>query len=318
MGLSDEHWQAIDDHQGRLDRAVERDDLSGVIGAAKELCECIARVICAVQAQTVSNTDDFGQVISTAHEALDRRPGRGSAVEAHVRQIAETAKKMTVRLGQLRNELGTGHGRSLIPVVTRETAAMAEQSGRLWATWALARLDEVLRGEVPRLVQELEGGWWHRGLLKQRFTEVGLSSLHSEDQHRLGVAVAHRSSGGGTFVVTEAGVSPLKESAGSWPNAFRTGVAGGLLIDSRGQFALQRQFVEVLSVIVAAMDIEDWQPLSRRAIDAPLDGKLGLDTTLRQALSQDLSLLDETLDLSRRTYWIALQEKLLEVDEDNE
>jgi hypothetical protein len=95
-------------------------------------------------------------------------------------------------------------------------------------------------------------------------------------------------------------------------------VAGGLLIDVRCQFALQRQFVDVLSVIVAAMDVEDWQALSRRAIDATFDGNLGSDKTLRQTLAHDLAHLDETLDPSRRIFWIALQEKLTEVNENDE
>jgi hypothetical protein len=55
------------------------------------------------------------------------------------------------------------------------------------------------------------------GLLAQRFAEVRLQSLHSEDQRRIGVAVARRSSGGGTFVVSEADVRPLRWGAEAWP-----------------------------------------------------------------------------------------------------
>jgi len=174
-------------------------------------------VVCAEQAQTMSTADDFGKLIFAAHVALDRRPGRGAAVEGSVRQIAQTARTIVTELNSLRNEIGTGHGRPVIPVVSRETATIAEQSARLWSAWALARLDEVLRGEVSGLIHELETGLWRRGLLAQRFAEVGLQSLHSEDQRRLGVAVARRSSGRGTVVVSEAGVRPLRSDTEAWP-----------------------------------------------------------------------------------------------------
>jgi len=157
-GISDQHWASIEAHDARLDRACERSDRSGIVGAAKELCECVASVVCAEQAQTISTADDFGKLISAAHAALDRRPGRGAAVEGSVRLIAQTARTIVTALNSLRNEVGTGHGRPVTPVVTCETAAIAEHSARLWSAWALGRLDEVLHGEVPRLIHELEAG----------------------------------------------------------------------------------------------------------------------------------------------------------------
>jgi len=132
-------------HEGRLDEACERGDAGGIVGAAKELCECVAAMVCAEQAQTMSTADDFGKLISAAHAALDRRPGRGAAAEGSVRLIAQTARTIVAELNSLRNEFGTGHGRPVMPVVTRETTTIARQSARLWSAWALARLDEVLR-----------------------------------------------------------------------------------------------------------------------------------------------------------------------------
>jgi hypothetical protein len=309
-GVSDKHWEAIEAHEARLDGAVQRADFSGVVGAAKELCECVARVICAERAQTLSTSDDFGKTILTAHDALDRRPGRGAAVEMAVREMAQTAREMMTKLSFLRNELGTGHGRSILPVVTRETAAMAEQSARLWSTWALARLDEVLRGEVPGLVQELERGLWHRGLLAQRFAEVGLDSLHSEDQHRLGVAVAHRSSGGGTFVVRQGGIEPLESDGSAWPASYRAGVAAGLMIDSLGRFALIPQYVRVLSTIVSLMELEEWRQLSEQAASAPLDVNLRGDNELRQQLADEMMNIADTLDGHHRAYWLELSKRV--------
>jgi len=103
-GISDQHWDAIEAHETRLDGACERDDRSSIVGTAKDLCECVASVVCAEQAQTISTADNFGKLISAAHSALDRRPGSGVAVEGSVRLIAQTARTIVAALNSLRNE----------------------------------------------------------------------------------------------------------------------------------------------------------------------------------------------------------------------
>jgi hypothetical protein len=310
-GISDQHWDSIEAHQARLDRACERGDRSGIVGAAKELCECVASVVCAEQAQTISTADDFGKLISAAHTALDRRPGRGAAIEGSVQLIAQTARTIVAALNSLRNEVGTGHGRPVTPVVTRETAAIAEHSARLWSAWALGRLDEVLRGEVPRLIHELEaGGNWRRGLLAQRFAEVGLQSLHSEDQRRIGVAVARRASGGGTFVVSEAGVRPLRWDAEAWPAAYSDGVAAGLLLDDSGRLTLRKGFVEDLAAIVAVMNVDEWCQLADQAVTALWAPDLAGDSERQRELADFIDSLWPTLDDDRRRTWVLLAERL--------
>jgi len=298
-------------HEERLDQAVERADGSAIVGAAKELCECVAGVVCAALAQTVSTADDFGKLILAAHAALDRRPGHGAAAEASVRSIAQASRTIVSELNTLRNEVGTGHGRPLVPVVTRETAVMAEQAARLWSAWALARLDEVLRGEVAGLIRELEsGGTWRRGLLAQRFEEVGLHSLHSEDQHRLGVAVAHRSSIGQTFVVSEAGVEPIRRDPDAWPSSYRDGVAAGLLLDEAGRLSLRSPYVEDLAALVALMDLAAWRELSSRAAAAMWTADLARDRERQRALADLMETMKPTLDESRRAGWSRLVEAL--------
>jgi hypothetical protein len=311
QGLSDDHWNGIEAHETRLDSAVQQDDRSGVVGAAKELCECVASVVCAEQAQTISTSDDFAKVITSAHEALDRRPGRGAAVEGSVRNIAQSARKIAIEVNTLRNEAGTGHGRSTVPIVTRETATIAEQAARLWSSWALARLDEVLRGEVAGLVQELDtGGGWRRGLLVERLAEVGLGALHSEDQHRLGVAVARRSTDGGTFVVSEAGVSPLRHNAESWPPSYRSGVAAGLLLSASGRLTLRGRFVPDLAAIVALMDADEWRVLADQAATALWTPDLTRDTDRQLQVAQLMESLSATLDVDRRRGWDLLEQRL--------
>ena len=260
---------------------------------------------------TLSTADTFGTLVSAAHAALDRRPGRGAAVEGSVRLIAQTSRTIVMALNSLRNEVGTGHGRPLAPLVSRETSAIAEHSARLWSAWALGRLDEVLRGEVPRLIHELDaGGGWRRGLLAQRFAEVRLQSLHSEDQRRIGVAVARRSSGGGTFVVSEAGVRPLRWDAEAWPVAYRDGVAAGLLLDGSGRLTLRIGFVEDLAAIVAVMNVDEWRQLAGQAITSLWAPDLAANPDRQRELADLIDSLGPTLDDDRRRIWELLAERL--------
>ena len=172
-------------------------------------------------------------------------------------------------LNSLRNEVGTGHGRPLAPLVSRETAAIAEHSARLWSAWALGRLDEVLRGEVPRLIHELDaGGGWRRGLLAQRFAEVRLQSLHGEDQRRIGVAVARRSSGGGTSSYQRRASGPYAGTLKRGQPPTADGVAAGLLLDGSGRLTLRIGFVEVLAAIIAVMNVDEWRQLADQAVTA--------------------------------------------------
>jgi hypothetical protein len=213
-------------------------------------------------------------------------------------------------LNSIRNEIGTGHGRPLNPAVSRETAAIAEQSARLWSSWALARLDEVLRGEVAGLLQELETGGWRRGLLAERFTEVRLTSLHTEDQRRIGVAVGRRASGGGTFVVSEAGVSPLRWDAEAWPSSYRSGVAAGLLLDGSGRFSLRPAFVQDLAAIVGVMNNDEWQELATQASRALWAANLTVDKEYQRELTDQMDLLAPTLDDDHRRVWVLLVKQL--------
>ena len=288
-----------------------REDRAAVIGAAKELCECVASVVCVEQAQPISTGDAFGTLINAAHVALDRRPGHGAAVERSVRVIAQSARSIVTELGTLRNEIGTGHGRPVNPMVTRETAAIAEVSAWLWSAWALARLDEVLRSDVAELIHDLEsGGGSRRGLLTQRLAEVGLSSLHSDDQRRLGVAVARRSSIGGTFVVSEAGVEPLRWDAEAWPPSYRSGVAAGLLLDANGRLALRIRFVQDLASIVGVMSIDQWRDLANQAASALWTNQLAEDVDQQHELAQEIDSLAPTLDDVHRREWLLLAERL--------
>ena len=243
QGISDQSWQAIDHHRARLDRAWQFPaDGGAIIGAAKDLCECVARVVLEERSVPYAGNDDMPNLITAAHRTLDRLPGRGQAAQVGVRNLSSAARSIVTTLSEMRNELGSGHGCAQVPRISREAAVSASDAATLWVRWALARLDDLLGGDVDLLIQELRGTHYGRGLLERRFDEVGLDTLPREDQHRLGVAVAHRAVKG-TFVVRESGVDPLQDRPDDWPEDYRLGVANGLILAPDGQLAMRPYFV---------------------------------------------------------------------------
>ena len=116
----------------------------------------------------------------------------------------------------------------------------------------------------------------------------------------------------GTFVVWESGVTPLADRPLDWPEAYRRGVAAGLLIDSSGSLAIWPHFIPALAVIVAAMAPADWNELSLKAFSAPLgvsiadsDDKLG---EIREALANGGGIIPA----QARESWDMLKSKFCE------
>ena len=296
-GIGDQSWQAIEHHWARLTRAWgPPTDEGAVIGAAKDLCECVARVVLEERAIPYSAGDDMPKLVTAAHSTLDRLPGRGQAAQSHVRTLAQSTRTIVKVISELRNELGSGHGRARVPKISHEVAAVASDAAKMWVRWALARLGDILGGDVDQLIQELRGDHFRRGLLEQRFDQVGLDSLPGEDQQRLGLAVAHRAMNG-TFVVAESGVDPLQDRPMEWPEDYRLGVASGIILASDGRLQLRSHFIPVLASIAAQMRPEDWARLVEDATAAPLEPYLAVDQNrldeVKSALEEHVSLLPE-------------------------
>ena len=73
--LEDEAWEAIQVHARRLDGAQTSADAGWVIGCAKDLIECVARVVLDAKGLPLSGTADFDEAVNAAHVALERQPG---------------------------------------------------------------------------------------------------------------------------------------------------------------------------------------------------------------------------------------------------
>jgi hypothetical protein len=302
-GISDQSWEAISEHKERLDRAWRAPaDLSAAVGAAKELCESVAHVVLEERVVPHARKDDMPRLVKAAHQSLDRVPGRGQAAQVAVRNMSQAALSIVMVLAELRNELGTGHGRAKVPRISLEAAVAASDAAVLWSRWALARLDELLGGDVALLVQELRGQHFSRGRLEVRFDDVGLDSLFADDQQRLGVAVAHRAMNG-TFVVRESGVDPLLDRASEWPEAYRLGIAEGLLLDPEGRLMARPYFVPVLGSVVAQMAGQDWQRLADGVAEAPVRPALAADDATRGELLEAFEAAAPELPEGARGRW---------------
>jgi hypothetical protein len=249
-GLNDEAWQAILKVATRLHLARDRDDISAAIGAAKELCECVARVILAQRGHSLGSNASYDEVINAAHRAIERQPGTGLAADEDVRRIAQGAKSIVCALGPMRNQRGTGHGRSHPPDVEVEHALIACDAAFLWCRWSLRRLGPYILGDVSALVNKLRQDTFYKGELTERLAAVDLARCSEHDAHLLGLAVGQRTVRE-TFNVRIEGVEAAIADADAWPAAYRAGVIEGLLFSADGTLTTSPRAVDLAAQLVA-------------------------------------------------------------------
>ncbi len=229
--LSDEHWDAVVDGLDRLRRASRDEDWPAAVGAAKELCETVARVVLAALHGDLSG--DFPALVRDAHKLLARHPQQ--VTDRAMREMASAAANLVRPLGELRNRFGTGHGRAVVPPTQVEHAMLACDAAFTWVRWALWRLDVVLASSVDRLIADLDdGASFTRGGLAQRLDAAKLDALPDPDLTRLGRAIAHRGAHRGTFVVEEDGIDAVVSEPMKYPEALRRGLIAGLFVDANG------------------------------------------------------------------------------------
>lgn len=232
-GVSDDHWVAICDAVDRLNRAVDVNDLPAVVGCSKELCECVAKVVLVVRTEGEEGLE-YPALISKALATLGRKPGQGDVAERPIRDIVQGASKVVSSLAEMRNKVGTGHGRATPPSANGEHASLALNATRLWCEWALDRLAVVLENSVDVLINDLAGSNFFSGLLGHRLSEIGLDKLSDADAERLGRAIAQRGGQGNTFVVKRDGVDAALRNPSGFSSAYRMGLVNGLFFDHDG------------------------------------------------------------------------------------
>lgn len=161
--LAPEQWAAIDDVYARLAAAVAAGDRPLVVGSAKELAECVARVVLDARGRATADNADYAKVVAGAHQMVEHAIASDMPAGDPLRQIPEAAKKMAVQLAQLRNRFGTGHGRAVLHPVTDEVLEASVHGALVWVRWVLARLDTVLLGAVVPLIRDLGSSIFYGG-----------------------------------------------------------------------------------------------------------------------------------------------------------
>lgn len=134
---------ALDEQLARLLRA--EDDPALALGSAKDLLEAVAKFVLDELSWPYSDNADFGQLWHFARERLDLLPqqAKGDA-KAHVREILQCSWTIASKVNELRNDYGTGHGRTLPTGVTAEVAQMVIREACSVAELVLATLDRQL------------------------------------------------------------------------------------------------------------------------------------------------------------------------------
>lgn len=310
-GVRDENWDAVEDAVGRLHRAIDADDLRLSIGCSKELIECVAKIVLELRGEVVSNNEKFGPVLDRAHRALGRKPSETPEGLAALRDISQAMRTLAGKVGDLRNVVGTGHGRAAVPSADLEVALLSVEAATSWARWALRRLGVILENSPTQLASDLvDGAIFTRGVLTRRLQDAGLPSLEESDQRLLGLSVARRAQSD-TFLVQEEGVERCAESDDleAWPLPYREGLVEGLVYDRIGRFDLSLWGVRQLAQLLVTSGPSD-------LLTSPLEG--AMTANLGERLGDDdyrskcLELLDELMPSipdTASTAWKALRDR---------
>jgi hypothetical protein len=255
-GLGHAELGAIAEAETRLYNAQNTTppDVRLVVGTAKELCETVAKIVIAERGNIYGGNDDVPALITQAHKVLASQPGEGLASDPATQKIAQGLKSIVLGLTDLRNSVGTGHGRSTVPDVVDEHGSMAVDACRLWCAWALRRLGPYIAGSVTGIVRALDADTFHEGELANRLGLARMAELPADEQRRLGIAVARRALQN-TFVVRIVGIYAIDSSdAKMWPAAYVEGVILGLFIDVDGGLVPTGWKTTTAARLLAGMD----------------------------------------------------------------
>jgi hypothetical protein len=256
--LEDDAWEAIQVPVRRLDGAQTSADAGWVIGCAKDLIECVARVVLDAKGLPLSGTADFDEAVDAAHVALERQPGRDVSMSPDIRSIAGSAKKMVLNVRSVRNNDGAGHGRARVRAIEEETVTVIADATALWGWWALRRLEHILIGEADRLIAELRDAIVYQRSLAAHLEAVVLPDQPPETQRAIGIAFGARAAQdtGNPRIV---GIDPAIQSSDvrAWPIQYRIGVTEGLLLGRRGYRTSSDRYVPEMAGVLTAVPASD-------------------------------------------------------------
>lgn len=259
--FDESNWDGLLLEQERFQRAVEAEDLGDTVGSLKTMIESISKTVLELGGEPPSSNTKFPKVFQSAHSRLLDQSIEGKNVEGPSRNILEQSRKMIISLDEVRNQSGSGHGRTYVPDLKPDTVELLSAVAFSWILWALPRVDKYAEGRPDVLIRDLivVNNTFTRGLLVSRLKDANLATLESKQQREIGLAVARRGMQG-TFVVWEDGVEDCAESDSieEWPVGYREGLFRGLFTNKRDKFhATPESIVTGLRVIDPIPNVED-------------------------------------------------------------
>jgi hypothetical protein len=220
----------------RVERAFQARDIDQIIGSAKDLIECVAKVVVQSLGGSFANNANLPGLGAQALQMLGVHPQCFQDRDP-LRILAKALAPVPGALGSLRNHEGTGHGRPVLSDLAEANAVFVGEIAAAWSRLVLAALGRVLAGmeAVQATAQAIEdlGHVLYRGDLRRDLDALQLSQLEPLQQHQLGVAVGRRSAAG-TRIANLDVIEPLAQGIEQFPEPFAAGVIEGLFIDRNG------------------------------------------------------------------------------------
>lgn len=287
--------RAIVANSDRLERATEADDTEQMIGASKELVECVAKVVLDALGHTYGSDEDVPRLTREALDALGVHPSSYQG-RPPIQRLTGSLVQVPNAVAELRNQDGTGHGRVNLTDLRDASAEYAVSAAVAWSHWILAALGEALKAveQVNQAANDLRTQVFYRGQMPQLLEELGLANLAEDQQHTLGLAVARRWAESGTFLAQEDVIRPLAQGQVDYPSGFARGTFEGLLFTARGNLRTDPVSLREAAAIGNRLDQEAAGKLSSliTAIEAatpsyeaasPDHLRVGLDRAVEQA-----------------------------------
>ncbi len=119
--MTDGQRRAIAEPLLRLQNALDKEQNPAAIGAAKELVEAACKVTIERSDQAVPNSANLPTLFKQAQAAI--------GVDTHGSPLGNSLTSTVQRLAELRNAVGTGHGRASSPDVPTRDARVAASAG---------------------------------------------------------------------------------------------------------------------------------------------------------------------------------------------
>lgn len=297
-----EHEQELATIRERIRAATASGDLASMIGHAKDLMEAASKIVLVERSVSFGDQTKAPEIMTKALKALDLPPRLADSGDDELNRIVDGLWRAGKAVFDLRNRVGTGHGRPSTPGITSDLALLAVRASEAWVEWAMERLDRLHAGDVDVLISDLlEPAVFRGGELARRFSEVRLHALDEIDQQRLGVAVAQRCRGE-TFTVRIDGLDAVIANLEQWPRAYRAGLVEGLLLDRQGH--LHPAFIAELVVLVSSLDRDEWSGIVDDARHAPWSVPLASDVDgLALDLGEQMAQKEHVLAPFFRSGW---------------